>query len=125
MQINQNSKFKLVQNIHNVCLKIAKNFNLLNFLNNFELLLLLSCNQIHIEVVISIKHGWNNVAWVKIIYLGHYPYQPKNQYQQQHLKNLLILQGHKNSQRKIFGTSCIIINLELIIFLNFVKKTVI
>ena len=31
------------------------------FLNNFELLLL-SCNQIDIEVVISIKNGWSTIC---------------------------------------------------------------
>ena len=61
------------------------------------------------EVVISIKNGWNTIAWVKIIHLGHYPYQ------QQNLKILSILQGHNNQQRKISGTRyIIIINMKLI-----------
>ena len=34
-----------------------------------------SCNKIDIEVVISIKYGWNAIVWPKIIHLGYYPYQ--------------------------------------------------
>ena len=42
-------------------LKIAKKkCDLLKFLSNLELILLLSCNQIDIEAVISIKCGWNS-----------------------------------------------------------------
>ena len=47
------------------------------------------------------------------MHLGHYPYQQQN---------LKILQGHKNPDRKIFGTRYIIINMKLIIFLKFWKK---
>ena len=39
--------------------------NLLNFLSNFQLPLWLSCSQIDIKVVISIKYGWNTIAWAK------------------------------------------------------------
>ena len=91
----------------------------MKFLSNFELMLLVSCNQIDIEVVISIKYGWNTIAWAKIIHLGRYPYQ------QQNLKILSILQGHKNPHRKIFGTRYIITNMKLVIFLKSGKKTVI
>ena len=41
-------------------------------LSNFELTLLLSCNQIDIEVVVSIKYGQRTIVWAKIIHLGHH-----------------------------------------------------
>ena len=40
--------------------------NLLKFLSNFQLPLWLSCSQIDIKVVISIKYGWNTIAWAKL-----------------------------------------------------------
>ena len=54
----------------------------MKLLSNFELTFYLSCDQIDIEVVISIKFGWNTIAWGKIIHLGHYTYQQQNPYQQ-------------------------------------------
>ena len=75
-------------------------------------MLLVICNLIDIEVVISIKYSLNTIAWAKIIHLGYYPYQ------QQNLKILSILQGHKNPHQKMFGTRDNIINMKLIIFLK-------
>ena len=49
-------------------------------------------------MVITIKNGWNTIAWTKTIHLEQHPYQ------QQSLKFFLILQGHKNSHRKILPT---------------------
>ena len=104
---------------------MAKKIDLPIFLSNFELMLLLSCNQIDIEAVISIKCGWKTIVWAKIIHLWHYPYQQQNR------KILLILQGHRNPHRKIFGTRYInkyivhIINMKMIKFLKSGKKTVI
>ena len=82
-------------------------------------MLLVSCNQTDIEVLISIKYGWNTIAWAKIVHLGHYPNQ------QQNLKILSILQGYKNPHWKIFRTRYTIINMKLIIFLKSGEKTVI
>ena len=95
------------------------NVALLEFFSNSEVMLLVSCNQIDIEVIISIKHGRNTIAWKKIIHLGHYPYQ------QQNIKILSILQGHKNPYGKIFGTRYIIINMKVIIFLKSGKRCII
>ena len=50
----------------------CKKNDLLKFLSNFELLLWLSCNQIDVEVVISIRYGWNAITWAKIIRLGQF-----------------------------------------------------
>ena len=55
----------------------------------------------------------------KIIHLGHYPHQQEN------LKILSILQGHKNPHGNIFGTRYIITNMKLIIFLKSGKRSVI
>ena len=49
-------------------------------------------------MVITIKNGWNTIACTKTIHLEQHPHQ------QQSLKILLILQGHKNSHRKILAT---------------------
>ena len=45
--------------IPNGSLKLPKKIDLLKFLGNFELKLLLGCNQIDIEAVVSIKYGWS------------------------------------------------------------------
>ena len=58
------------------------------------------------------------LQWKEIITQTH-------TYQQQNLKILSILQGRKNPHRNIFGTSYIIINMKLIIFLKSGEKTVI
>ena len=44
----------------------------MKFLSNFELPLSVSCSRIDIKVVISIKYGWNTIAWAKVKHLGHF-----------------------------------------------------
>ena len=53
-------------------LKITKKVDLLKFLSNIELLLWLSCSQIDLKVVISIKYDQNTIAWAKVMHLGHF-----------------------------------------------------
>ena len=45
---------------------------MLNFLSKLELPIWFSCNQMDMEVVISIKYGWNTIVWGKNRHLRHF-----------------------------------------------------
>ena len=45
---------------------------MLNFLSKLELPIRFNCNQMDMEVVISIKYGWNTIVWGKIRHLRHF-----------------------------------------------------
>ena len=98
-------------------LKITKKLILLKFLRNFKLLLWLSCSQIDINMVISIKYVWNTYCLQK----GHAPrtfysncVRCQNPCEQQNFKILSTFQGQKNPQGQ---------NFWKLIFLYITEKT--
>ena len=86
-------------------LKMTKKLMLLTFLRNFELLLWVSCSQIDIKVVISIKYVWNTFCLGK----GHaseiFPsncMMCQKPCQLQNFKILSTFQGQKNPHGQNF-----------------------
>ena len=65
----------------------------MKFLSNFELPLWLTCNQIDIKKVISIKYGWNTIAWEKIRQMRHF------------VQNLLVAKVYTSKCYKMKGNT--------------------
>ena len=95
----------------------------MTFLSNYELPLLLSCNEIRYSSDYFQKKmggtqllGQNSHTWDMLDTSSEIS---------KFSRFYTILQGHKSPHRKMFGTKYITINIKLIIFFKFPKKTAI
>ena len=101
----------------------------MTFLSNYELPLLLSCN----EIRYSSDYFQKKMGGTQLLGQNSHTWDMLDTSSKIHTSSEIskfsrfytILQGHKSPHRKMFGTKYITINIKLIIFFKFPKKTAI